>query len=190
MAGIKSRLTFKKVRLSLFIRSYPFYRISQGIREKYKFDNKLKLKELRKKYFNKKAIPEISRLSRALNLPYKPLWEVIVLDKTFSFTKKMPDKDRLRVYLSIEQELINLAIMKKKRTCYTDPDYDYEFKILSLAIERTVGNRLINVKNDSVFDHQFGVLQKLYLRWYYKIAWKYKLPTTRIVPFVWRLINP
>lgn len=191
MAGnIRSRLTFKKVRLSLFLRSYPFYRISQSIREKYRFDNKLKPKELRKKYFNKKTIPEISRLSMALNLPYKPLWESIVLDKTFSFAKKIPDRERIKAYLSIEHELIQLSIAKKSRSDYSDPDYDFEFAFLSVAIERAVGNRLVNIKNDSVFDHQSEILQKTYRNWYYKIAWRYKLPTTRIVPFVWRLISP
>lgn len=189
MAGSKARFTFKKVRLSLFIRSYTFYRIAQGIREKYKFESKLKPKELRTKYFKKKSSPEISRLSRTLNLPYKPLWEAIVLDKTLSFAKKIPDKDRIRIYLSIEHELIQLAVMKQNRTDYTNPDYDFEFKILNLAIERAVGNRLINIKNDNVFERQSEILQKTYHNWYYAIAWKYKLPTTRIVPFVSRLIS-
>jgi len=187
---VKTRATFKKVRLSLFLRSYAYYRISQGIREKYKFDNKLKPKKLRKKYFNKKAIPEISRLSRTLNLPYKPLWEVIVLDKTPAFSNKIHDKERIKVYFSIEHELINLSIVKQNRSDYSNPDYDFESAFLSIAIERAVGNRLINIKNDSVFEDQLEILQKSYRNWYYKVAWKYKLPTTRIVPFVLRLINP
>lgn len=187
--SIKSRLTFKKVRFSLFIHSYASYRISQGIREKYKFDNKLKPKELRKKYFSKKAIPEISRLSRTLNLPYKSLWEALVLDKTCSFAKKIPDKERIKVYLSIEYELIQLSIAKQHQSDYTNPDYDFEFAFLSTAIERAVGNRLINIKNDSVFDYQLETLRKLYRNWYYKVAWKYKLPTIRIIPFILRLIT-
>ena len=191
MAGkIKSRLTFKKIRLSLFLRSYAYYRISQGIKENYKFDSKLKPKELRKKYFNKKAVPEISRLSRALNLPHKPLWESVLLDKPFPLVNKMPDRERIKIYISIEQELISLSIAKQSRSDYTDPDYDFEFAFLSIAIERAVGTRLINIRNDSVFDNQLEILQKLYRGWYYKVAWKYKLPTTRIVPFVWRLISP
>ena len=185
----RTRLAFKKLRLFLFLRSYPFYRISQGIRAKYKFDNKLKPKELRSKYFNKKSVPEISKLSRTLSLPYKPLWEALVLDKTFSLTNKLPDRERIKVYFSVENELIQLSIAKQNQSDYADPDYDFEFAFLSVAIERAVGNRLINIQKDSVFNHQFEVLQKFYLRWYYKVAYKYKLPTTSIVPFVWRLIS-
>ncbi len=190
MAATKARLTFKKIRLSLFVHSYAFHRISQGIREKYKFDNKLKPKELRKKYFNKKAIFEISRLSQTLNLLYKPLWESIVLGKIFPLNKKMQDKERIKAYLSVENELIQLSIAKQHQSDYTNPDYDFEFACLSIAIERAVGNRLINIRNDSVFDNQLEILQKLYRGWYYKVAWKYKLPTMRIIPFVWRLISP
>ena len=185
----KTRLTTNNIRLALFLRSYPFYRICKNIRAKYKFDNKLKPGELRKKYFNKKAIPEISRLSRTLSLPYNPLRETIILGKSFPLIKNLPDKERIKVYLSVEHELIQLSIVKQSRSDYSNSDYDFEFAFLSVAIERAVGNRLVNIKNDSVFDHQFEVLQNLYRRWYYKMAWKYKLPTMRIVPFVWRLIS-
>jgi hypothetical protein len=190
MAGnVKTRITFKKIRLVLFLRSYACYRISQSIKGKYKFDGELEQKELRSKYFNKKAIPEISRLSRVLNLPYKPLWESIVLDKTFPLSKKIPDKEKIKVYLSIENELIKLVIAKQNKSDYIDPDYKLEFALLSIAIERAVGNRLINIASDSVFDERLEILQKQYLGWYYKVAYKYKLPTIRIVPFIWRLIS-
>jgi hypothetical protein len=190
MAGIvKTRITFKKIRLALFLNSYACYRISQSIKEKYKFDGKLEPKELRRRYFNKKTVPEISRLSRALNLSYKPLWESIVLDKTSSLSKKIPDKEKIRVYLSIENELIKLVIAKQNKSGYTNPDYELELALLSIAIERSVGNNLIDITNDSLFDQQFEILQKQYLRWYYKVAYTYKLPTTRIVPFILRLIS-
>lgn len=186
----KTRLTFKKIRLLLFVHSYANYRIAQGIREKYKFDNKLTIKELRKKYFRKRDIPEIARLSHALNLAYKSLWESIILNKAPALNKKMPDREKIKAYLAIETELITLFAVKINRSNYFfDPDYDDGSAILSIAIERAVGNRLINIEDDSVFEHQQEMLQKLYLRWYYKVAWKYKLPTTRIVPFVLRLIN-
>lgn len=190
MAVVKTHLTFKKIRLSLFVRSYANYRIAQGIREKYKLENKLTAKELRNKYFKKRAIPEIARLSRALNLTYKPLWESIVLSKIPALNKKMPDREKIKVYLAIESELITLSVAKISRSNYFfNPDYEDEFAILSIAIERAVGNKLIDIDNDSIFEHQREILQKLYLRWYYKVAWKYKLPTTRIVPFVLRLIS-
>ena len=37
----KTRITTNSIRIALFFRSYPFYRISQSIRAKYKFDDKL-----------------------------------------------------------------------------------------------------------------------------------------------------
>lgn len=187
----KVRLTFKKIRLALFVRSYASYRIAQGIRGKYKLNNKQTVKELRKKYFKKRAIPEIAKLSRALNLDYKTLWESIALNKTPVLNKKILDREKIKVYLAIESELITLSAAKINRSNYFfNPDYEDESAILSIAIERAVGNKLINIENDSVFNHQQELLQKLYLRWYYKVAWKYKLPTTRIVPFVLRLIIP
>lgn len=190
MAEVKARLTFKKIRLTLFVRSYANYRISQEIRRKYKLDSKLTSKELRKKYFRKRAIPEIARLSQALNLAYKTLWESLLLNKTPSLNKRMPDREKIKAYLAIESELITLSAARiHKSNYFFDPDYQDESAILSIAIERAVGNKLINIENDSVFNHQQEILQKLYLRWYYKVAWKYKLPTTRIVPFVIRLIG-
>jgi hypothetical protein len=190
MVEVKTRLTFKKIRPDLFVRSYANYRIVQEIRRKYKLDDKLTSKELRTKYFKKRAIPEIAKLSQALNLAYKPLWESLLLNKTPVLNKKMPDREKIKAYLVIESELITLSTAKINRTSsFFNPDYQDESAILSIAIERAVGNKLINIEDDSVFNHQQEILQKLYLRWYYKVAWKYKLPTTRIVPFVLRLIT-
>jgi hypothetical protein len=190
MAEVKARLTSKKIRLALFVRSYANYRIAQEIRRKYKLDSKLTSKELQTKYFRRREIPEIARLSRSLNLPYKPLWESLLLSKTPALNKKMPDREKIKAYLAIESELITLSATKINRTSsFFDPDYQDELAILSIAIERAVGNKLINIESDSAFNHQQEILQKLYLRWYYKVAWKYKLPTTRIIPFVIRLIS-
>ncbi len=190
MAEVKTRLTLKKIRLVLFTRSYANYRVSQEIKRKYKLDNKLTPKELRMNYFKKRAIPEIARLSHALNLAYNPLWGSLLLNKTPPLNKKMPDSEKIKAYLAIERELILLSETKKNKSSqFFDPDYDQEFAILSVAIERAVGNKLIDIEDDSAFGHQQEILQKLYLRWYYKVAWKYKLPTTRIVPFVIRLIS-
>lgn len=61
--------------------------------------------------------------------------------------------------------------------------------MLSTAIERAVGNNLCNIDDDSIFEMQLDELQKVYRKWYYKTANRYKLPTPRIVPFVLRLIT-
>jgi hypothetical protein len=170
----KTRLTFKKIRLTLFLRSYAFYRISI---------------ELRKRYLSKKAIPEISRLSSTLNLSYKPLWKAIILEKFQSLSKRALDKEKIKIYLSIESELILLAIAKNNKPYFKDPDYDEEFALLSLAIERAAGNSLKAIKEDLIFNKKLEGLQRKYIYWYYKIAFKYKLPTLRITPFILRLIT-
>ncbi len=184
----KKYLTQSKIRIALFTNSYASHRIAQAIKKKYKVDRKLNPKELRRKYFSKNAIPEISRLSRTLNLPYEPLWEGILLNKPSHLNKNVPEKEKIKAYLAIEKELIMLSVEKEARVnSFFEPDYESEFALLSIAIERAVGNKLINIEDDSAFIHQQEIFQKLYLRWYYKVAWKYKLPTTRIVPFVLRL---
>lgn len=183
-------LTQNKIRLILFTHSYASYRIAEVIKRKYKLDNKLTPQELRQKYFNKRKIPEVARLSRVLNLPYKPLWESLMLDKNLSLNKSVPDRNKIKVYLAIETELVVLAKARvSKLSEFYNPDYEQDMAILTTAIERTVGNKLKNIDNDLVFEHQQEILQKLYFRWYYKVAWKYKLPTMRIIPFILRLIN-
>ena len=169
----KGRLTFKKIRLALFLRSYTFYRISI---------------ELREKYSGKKVIPEISRLSRTLNLPCKPLWKAIILEKFQPLSKRVADKEKIKIYLAIENELILLAIARNNKPYFKDPDYDEEFALLSLAIERAVGDNLKNIEDDFLFKQQLEKLKRLYHYWYYKTAYKYKLPTMRIAPFILRLI--
>lgn len=66
---------------------------------------------------------------------------------------------------------------------------DYDKAIMEPAIERVAGNHLKNIKDDKVFDAQLEELQRKYQNWYYTTAYKYKLPTSRIIPFILRLIN-
>jgi len=170
----KPRLTFKKIRLALFLRSYAFYRIST---------------ELREKYSDKKVIPEISRLSRALNLPHRPLRKAIIPKKFQALNRKVHDKENIKIYLAVESELALLARAKDNKSDFKDSDYEEEFALLSLAIERAVGNNLKNVEDDLMFKQQSEELKRKYYNWYYKTAYKYKLPTIRIVPFILRLIT-
>jgi hypothetical protein len=170
----KTRLTFKKIRLALFLRSYAFYRIS---------------KELREKYPNKRVIPEISRISRVLNLPHKPLRKAIALKKFHALSKKVQDKENIGIYLAIESEVTLLARAKGNKSDFKDSDYDEDFALLNLAIERTAGNNLKDVEDDLVFKRQSEELKRKYHYWYYKTAYKYKLPTIRIVPFILRLVS-
>lgn len=184
----KTYTTFNKIRLALFIRSYAFYTITNYLRIKYKIEKKLKPKELRKKY-SKYALPEVSRLARTLNLNYGSLWEAIILNKNQSMDRKTGDEKRVKLYLSVEGELISLVKAKQRQSDYTDPDYEEEFGLLTMAIERAIGNALYGVDDDLAFEQQFRELKKKYLYLYYKTAYKYKLPTLRITPFVLRLIK-
>lgn len=189
MGRVEKYSTFNRTRLALFTRSYACYFITQYLKAKYKIDDELTSRELRKWYFDKRAIPEISRLSHALNFEYRPLWQSVLLDRNPSLGKKLIGCEGVRFYLAIESELILLAESKRNRSRdFFNPDYESESAVLSIAIERAIGNILNDLEDDFVFDQQLMDLQKVYLRLYYKVAYKYKLPTTRIVPFVLRLI--
>lgn len=190
MGRARKYTTYNKVRLVLFTHSYGCYSITQHIWGKYKISSKLTPRELRKKYFDKRAIPEISKLSHSLHLNYKSLWKAMLLDEKLPLNKNITERNGIRFYLAIEDELIALTESKKHRSQdFFDPDYENEFAVLSLAIERAAGNLLNHVEDDFVFDQQCEEMKKICLKWYYKTAYKYKLPTTRIVPFVLRLIS-
>lgn len=190
MGKVGKYTTFNKARLALFTRSYACYIITEYLKAKYKIDNKLTQKELRKKYFSKRVIPEISKLARTLNFEYKLLWQALLFNKNPSLGKKLASFEGIRFYLAVESELVTLATSKRNRSrAFFDPDYENESAMLSIAVERATGNILNDLEDDFVFERQQMELQKVYLRWYYKIAYKYKLPTTRIVPFVLRLIS-
>jgi len=185
----KTYITFNKIRLALFVRSYTHFAIRNYLVTKYKINNKLSPKNLRKQYFNKHAIPDISRHSKVLNLSYAELWKSILLNKTKTVNKKIIDKEKIHVFLAIEHEIIQLAIQKQNKSDYFDPDYESDFALLNVAIERAVGNVLNDIEDDFYFTHQSEELKRKYTYLYYKIAHKYKLPTLRITPFILRLIS-
>ncbi len=186
-SAAKTYITFNKKRLALFVRTYAFYVIVYYLWKKYKIKANLKPKDLRKRY-SKRAVPEISRLARILNLNYIELREAIVLNKTKRLDREFADDKQIKLYISVEEEIISLAKAKQQESDYTEPDYEEEFGLLTMAVERAIGNALDDVDDDLVFEQQFGELKRKYLYLYYKTAHKYKLPTIRIVPFVMRLI--
>jgi uncharacterized membrane-anchored protein YjiN (DUF445 family) len=113
-----------------------------------------------------------------------------MLEKQPVIFKDINHNEKIRAYLAIESELSVLISSKWSRSKdFFDPDYEEESAILSIAIERAVGNKLANIENDLVFQQQSEVLQRTYRHWYYNTAYKYKLPTTRIFPFVLRIIT-
>lgn len=71
-------ITFNRIRFTLFTHSYAHFYISQYIKRKYKIENTFTLVELKKRYFNKRVIPEISKLCKVLQLNYLPLCKSIL----------------------------------------------------------------------------------------------------------------
>ena len=183
----RTRNTFQKTRLALFIRSYVGYSIQNYLKIRYKIDDKLTKSQLHQKFSNKKAIPEISRLSRALNLNYQLLWQFILLGKSKKLNTKVNSQMKIKAYLAIEKEIITLKIERQDKENIIHEDY--ERALLSPALERAAGNSLKNVRDDLVFENQLEGLRKRHQRWYYEIAHEYKLPTLVNYPFILRLIS-
>lgn len=185
----KRYTTYNKIRLSLFIRSYAYHHIAQHVRRTYKINERLTSKELKSKYFSKSTIPEISKLARVLNLNYLLLWKSILLNQKRAVGKNLVNKEKVRIFLSIEEEIISLAIAKQNKFQFRDPDYKSELALLSIAVERAVGNALRDIEDDAIFEQSLAELKKKYTYLYYKTTCTYKLPTLRITPFILRLIS-
>src|SRR3989304_7593716 len=170
----KRRITYNKVRLSLFLRSYGAHTILNRFKDKPNYRI-------------------VSRLSNILNL------DIHLLNKFFSsgkypkglpnlniLTKYLVPREKMLVYLEIEREIISLTLEKQDKEKTSLEDYDKA--IMEPAIERVAGNHLKNIDDDKVFDTQLEELQRKYQNWYYATAYRYKLPTSRIIPFILRLI--
>ena len=186
-AGEKEHNTFYKIRFSLFIRSYIAYLIQDYLKTKYKIDSNLTKSQLHQQFPNKRSMPEISRLSKALILDYQQLWQFVVLSRSKRLKPKIDSNEKIKAYLSIESEIIALKAAREDKENIVHEDYERE--TLSPAIERAVGNSLRNINNDLAFEQQQNEARKEYTRWYYEMAHKYKMPTLRIIPFLLRLIT-
>lgn len=57
------------------------------------------------------------------------------------------------------------------------------------AIERVAGNHLCKVQDDREFEKKLILLKTKFKGYYYFVAYKYKLPTPRIIPFIIRIIS-
>ena len=187
MTGKRRYNTFHKIRLALFIKSYPAYCIQYHLKVKYRIDVNLTKSQLIKQFSAKRTIPEISKLSKSLNLNYQLLWQFTVLGRTQKPNLDENSHEKIKAYLDIENEIITLKIARQDKENITN--VDYERALLSPAIERAAGNSLKNIKDDQVFEKQLEELQKKYQRWYYEIAHKYKLPTLVNSPFILSLIS-
>lgn len=179
--------TYHKVRLALFVKSYAAYCIQNHLKAKYKIDSNLKKSQLCQQFSNKRAIPEISRLSRTLNLNYHLLWRFAVLNKRLRLNPRINKDEKIKAYLAIENEIATLKVTRQEKENIIHEDY--EKALLSPAIERVAGNSLRNIKNDDLFEKQLEELQKKYRNWYREVANNYKLTTLRTIAFILRLIS-
>lgn len=176
MLSKRRRITYNKVRLSLFLRSYGAYTILDRFKKKPNYRI-------------------VSRLSNVLNL------DIYLLNKFFTsgkyprglpnlnrLTKYLVPKEKMLVYLEVEREIINLTLEKqdKEKTAFED----YDRAIMEPAIERVAGNHLCKIQDDREFEEKLILLKTKFKTYYYSVAYKYKLPTPRITPFIIRIIIP
>lgn len=177
MAVLKHKATYNRVRLALFLHSYGAYIISELLKSK-----------------NISKIKIINRLGQILN--FDPLLlKKFYLDGTYarkllkpgSYKKYKTQRERILAYLEIEKELVNL-ITEKSEVDGTASE-DYERALLEPAIERAAGNGLGEINDDFEFEEKLIVLRIKYKTYYYSVAYKYKLPTPRIMPFILRLLQ-
>lgn len=168
---------YESVRFFLFTHSYSSQLISEYFKKKFKNKNLLK---------NRKLAKEIKHLSCVLSFSNKSLMGFYI----FGLKQKCPLKrvsSKIKIYLEIEKELAK--IVEEKLDSYSTAKEDYQRQLLSPAIERAAGNSLGKIEDDSEFDAKLDGTVSEYRNIYYKVAYKYKLPTIRIVPFLVRLIN-
>ncbi len=137
---------------------------------------------------------EISLLTGATNLKSNLLCEAIFRNKRFHHflnpNKFIFPKDKLEIpiFLAIEKEIIDIS-EKGLIEDLLEID-DYRGATLDSAVERAAGNKLAAINDDNDFNIKLSELKKSYLRCYYHVAYRYKLPTIRILPFILRLISP
>ena len=186
-AGGKKYNTFYKTRLNLFVRSYIGYFIRNYLKTRYKIDGNLTKSQLHQQFPNKRAIPEVSKLSKALIMDYQQLWQFILLGKSRKLNPKVNSQLKIKAYLAIEGEIITLKTEREEKESIIHEDY--ERALLSPAMERAAGNNLKKIKDDQVFEMQLEELRRRYQRWYYEIAHEYKLPTLVNIPFIVSLIS-
>lgn len=165
---------FEAMRLALFTKSYAGYYFTQCVKESK--DPDALAKRLAKALLFKEAL-----LLYFLSPKYSKR-EVSRIIKEID-----DDKDKIKVYLKIEKQLILLIQDKKLKDNYVTEEYEHA--LLAPAIERVAGDSVSNIKSDTRFETKLIERRRIYNHWYYSVAYKYRLPTLRIIPFISRLIR-
>lgn len=161
---------YEQVRFFLFTSSYSGERIRTYLKGKFR---------------DKKLTKVIKNLSAVLHFKNAQVSKYVLYDiKPASPYRRLPYP--LKIYLEIENELSKLS--EEKLDEYSTALEDYQKQLLCPAIERAVGNFLEDVEDDNKFQKLLEEKFKPAHYTYYKVAYKYKLPTLRLVPFILRLI--
>lgn len=161
---------YEEVRFFLFANSYSGNKIASHLKSGYKRSKLLKVGK---------------SLSIVLRFKYKKVTDFVLFDiKPKCPYQRLPKF--LRIYLEVEKELLKLS--EEKLDEYSTASEDYKRQLLFPAVERAAGNSLGKIKDDHEFDTRLGTQINEYRNIYYKIAYEYRLPTIRIVPFILRLI--
>lgn len=164
-------VSYQEVRFFLFANSYSANKIAVYLKEKYK---------------GKKLEKSVINLATVLRFKQKQTATFVIFDVKPKYPyRKMPKT--IRAYLEIEKELLKLS--EEKLDEYSTAFEDYQGQLLSPAIERAVGNFLVEVRNDGRFQKLLEEKISSAHYDYYKVAYKYSLPTMRIVPFLLRLVT-
>lgn len=171
---------YQELRLALFANSYCGKHLAKMLQVKYEDDRLVALKE-------------ITLLANALNFKKQSLREAVIKGKCFrqSLNSKcfvhQKDGVEIPIFLTIEKEMIEIAENRFMEDLLGVEDYNGG--ILESAVERAVGNKLTNIADNNKFNQRYFELGKTYRRCYYRVAYRYKLPTIRILPFILRLVD-
>lgn len=169
---------YNKMRLALFVCSYGGWFMAKKLKNKYKNVEELTF--------------EVNNLGRVLNFDSNLLRRFILSEKKpYQLSKHLDitqeEKEKISIYLRVENEILELVRQKENKNSLIT--HDYERAIVEPAIERVAGNKLSNVDDDVEFETKLEKSRRSYRNVYYKVAYRYKLPTIRILPFILRLIT-
>jgi hypothetical protein len=125
-------------------------------------------------------------LARILRFRYKSLKKFILNFSTYeaSLTRVPPE---FEIFLQVEKEFERIALESLDSNCLTRDDY--QKPTLAAALERIVGDTLAEIDDDNEFQSQLDEATQKQRYLYYKVAWRYRLPTMRNVTFLIRMIS-
>jgi hypothetical protein len=144
---------FESIRLALFVKSYAGNYFIQHINKSRKPDDLFK------------------KLAQVLLFPEMIMMFFLCSKKSIKVVNKIireidnKDKEKIKVYLKIEQQLTQFIRDKKLEENYIVEEYEHA--LLSPAIERIAGNSLSRITNDARFERELIKRKQLYTYWYY-----------------------